>query len=373
MITPEQIREKASRLYGKAIAAWLADESFFPRRVPVDLKVPTDLAQAVAAVQRLRQHSKEQRRDGYRIEWESRRSRSHGQNDFPKAIVLDSMNDLCGLIGASPTWTLLQTQVATLRLRLPSLDRWLREPGNWRKLLEVDDALDGLVSLTRYFVAHPRPGVFARQIPVASSKLLENHKSLLGDWLDRLLPAEAIDPRYDATQFEARYGLRYARPHFLVRSLDRAMGQRIGLPFDECSLPAETLSRLEIGDADVYIVENKISVLTMPQRPNSLVLGGLGNGVTQLVEIAWLHDRSVYYWGDFDAAGFEILSRLRGLLPDVRSWRMNTETLTRYRALATHITKIDPRTGLHLTDDERAGYEFVCQNGLRIEQEHLPD
>ncbi len=373
MITPDEIRDKARRLLGKAIAAWLAGEPIFPYRIPADLKLPSDLPRAIESVERLRSESKEQRRYGYRIEWEKRRSRTHGQNDFPTAIYLDSLDDLSRLIGELPAWTILQKQTQMIRERLPTLESWIRQAGHWRKLIDVGDDLDGLLGLTEYFIAHPRPGVFARRIPVASTKLLESHKPLLSDWLDRLLPFGAIDVRYGTDQFEPRYGLKYARPHFLLRPLDADVGHRIGMSFDECSLPAETLSALPVGDARVFIVENKVSVLTMPAIPNGLVLGGLGNAVTQLAEIAWLHDRPVHYWGDLDAAGFEILSRLRDLLPDVRSRLMDESTLQQCKPLATFIRPQPPKPNLNLTAAERAAYQVVCDEGIRVEQEHIGD
>ncbi len=374
MITPQQLRDKARRLYPKAIAAWLAGQEFFPRRIPADLSLPTDISAAVDAVQSLREHAQSERAGGYRIEWQSRRSRAFGQNEFPHEIHIDSMDDLCTMIGELPSWRSLQKDVAKIRRHLPGLEAWMQEPGRWRNLLEVSRDLDGLTALTEYFVANPRPDVFGRQIPIAaSSKLLEKHRRLLADWLDRLLPPAAIDPRYDCGQFEPRYGLRYARPHFLIRALDPNLATRIGWPFSECSLPAETISKLPVTDANVFIVENKVNLLTMPSVHRGIVLGGLGNGVVQLTEIAWLHDRQVIYWGDLDAAGFEILSRLRGLLPDVRSLLMNPETLNACRDLASDHSSQVPKTELQLTPTEYAAYETICHEGVRIEQEHIPD
>ena len=374
MITPEQIREKARGLHGKSVAAWLAgDADFFPRRLPADLKIPASIAEAVEAVEDLRRHSKEQKGSGYRIEWERRRSRSHGNNDFPVALHLDSMEDLCSLIGELPRWVRLQEVVATVGNRLPALEPWLRQSGNWRKLLDVEAQHRALIAIVEFFIANPRPNVFARQISVASSKVIENHKRFLADWLDQLLPPSTIDPRYDVNQFEARYGLKYARPHFLIRSLDSELSKRIGIPFDECSLPAEILAMLPIGDASVFLIENKVSVLTMPNAANSLALGGLGSGVTQLCDVPWLHDRPITYWGDLDSAGFEILHRLRTLLPAVQSILMDEPTVRNCIEFTTEMAACEPREGLKLTTGEFAAYSLVCRRGLRIEQEHIPD
>lgn len=373
MITPVQIREKARRLQTKAIAAWLADEPFFPRRIPADVKLPPQVPEAIQGVQALRTGSKSQRGFGYRVQWERRRSRSHGENDFPVAIYVDSMEDLWALSGEQGRWRRLEELVQALRSRLPALEPWVRRPGNWRRLLEVEDRAEELLTLTEYFSRHPRPDVFARQIPVASSKTLERNRRFLAEWLDEVLPPEAIDPRYAVDQFEPRYGLKYARPHFLLRVLDRDLRAQLGIPFAECSLPAEALDVLRVGEANVLLVENKVSLLSMPAVRNSLVLGGLGNGVTQLCDVGWLHDRPVTYWGDMDAAGFEILHRLRSLLPSVRSMLMDEATLAESVGLCSAVPPQVPQDGLELSSSERAAYERVCREGLRIEQEHLPE
>ena len=57
MITPDEIREKAERLFPKAISAWLAaEDDFFPRRLAVDLRVKgKSHAQLIQVVNQLRE------------------------------------------------------------------------------------------------------------------------------------------------------------------------------------------------------------------------------------------------------------------------------------------------------------------------------
>ncbi|MCS7467347.1 DUF2220 family protein [Stieleria sp. ICT_E10.1] len=375
MITPEAIAEKAKRIYPKAVKAWLSGQldAFFPHRVPANLALPKDHAAAIEQVDRLRQASKEITGEGYTVQYESRRSRMHGLNHFPTAIVIDSMQDLVRLAGCSPQWTVLRRATETLRRRKPELERWLMQRSHWKQLLEVVDVLDGLLDIVDYFQAHPRPDCFARELPLAvSTKLLETHRRRLATWLDVVLPPHTIDHRYGYDAFEPRYGLRYARPHFLLRILDDALQSDLGLPFDELSLPAESLSQLAVTDARILIVENKINLLSLPKMQRGLALGGLGNGVTQLADIRWLHENPVFYWGDIDADGFVILDRLRQALPGVLSLLMDGSVFDQFLDLATAGNGSQPKELPRLNDDERACYERVCRTNRRIEQEHLP-
>ncbi len=201
---------------------------------------------------------------------------------------------------------------------------------------------------------------------------MEANRRRLAGWLDLVLPPSAIDPRYGYDTFEARYGLRYARPHFLLRVLDTELLSELGLPFDELSLPAQSLSQLPVISARVLIIENKVNLLTLPKLSRTIALGGLGNGVTQLSDVRWLHENPVYYWGDLDADGFVILDRLRQVIGQVQSLLMYQETLNEYQYLATSGNGVEVKELSHLDSDERACYERLCSEDRRIEQEHLP-
>ncbi|TWT75301.1 Wadjet anti-phage system protein JetD domain-containing protein [Allorhodopirellula solitaria] len=376
MISPEGVREKAKRLFAKAIKAWLDNEmdSFFPYRIPANLTPSKDQAKAIAEVEALRDHSKQATGVGYRLAWESRRSRTHGLNDFPQAIFVDTMDDLAQMSGRVGDWETLQSGVRLLQTRQPALDKWLGKGTNWKTLLELSDVLPDLLSVLDYLVEHPRPDCFAREIPVAvSTKLIEQHHRRLANWLDLLLPPHAIDFRFGYDQFEPRYGLRYARPHYLLRVLDHDLQLELGLPFDELSLPAESIDKLPATEQRVIIVENKVSLLSLPSMPRTLALGGLGNGVTQLSGISWLMTCQVIYWGDLDADGFRILDRLRRVLPHVESRLMEQAVVDQFRNLATEGNGSQPVDAENLSESELECYHFLCHQNLRIEQEHLPN
>lgn len=375
MISPDAIKAKALRLYPEVIKAWLAgkQDDYFPRRLPVNLRLPDDHAAAIDEVARLREGAKESLGYGYRIAWQSRRSRTHGLNQFPDSIWIDSLDDLVRLCDQQAEWRRLQVAVACLRRRQPRLEHWLQQGAHWKTLLQLAEELDDLLSLVDFLVTHPRPGIFAREIPIpVPTKLIERHRRQLAVWLDRLLPPDTIDCRYGYDAFEPRYGLRYARPHYLLRILDPQLQVELGLPFNELSLPAQALAKLPVRQAQVLLVENKTTLLSLPERARGIALGGLGNAITQLADIPWLKNQAVTYWGDLDAEGFEILDRLRVYLPAVSSLWMDEASVETYRHLATAGNSAIEKPLSHLTEPERRAYALLCEQGLRIEQEHLP-
>ena len=73
--------------------------------------------------------------------------------------------------------------------------------------------------------------------------------------------------------------------------------------------------------------------MSFPSLKNSIVIFGKGYGISLLFDVQWLKSREVYYWGDIDTHGFNILSIARGFLPNIKSFLMTEEILTDHRSL----------------------------------------
>ncbi len=373
MITPQEIVQKATRAYSRAIAAWLTgDESFFPLRIPCDLKLPASQSELISQVDHLRNESKEVAGFGYSITWEEKAKRLYGKNYYPVAIVVESLEDLVKLVRKATEFRELQRCVDCVRSRFPKLNAWVTK--NWQKLLLVESQIDQLLAVAQFMIDNPRPDCFTRELPLSiSTKLIERNKSLLTAWFDALLPEGAID--FGSTRsFEQRYGFRYSRQHLLLRFLDDVLASEVGCPWMELSLPSAEIDRLPVSMARVFIVENKVNLLTLPKSARSLALGGMGAGVTVLFDISWLANQRLYYWGDLDMDGFHILARLRHRLPNTQSLFMDLETIEKHRLLAIPIANRnadDATDPAELTESELAAYRICKTKNLRFEQEHI--
>ena len=159
----------------------------------------------------------------------------------------------------------------------------------------------------------------------------------------------------------------------LLRFLDPELQKSFGSPWRECSLPLRLLAESSIDANDVFIVENKVNLLTFPPVRSAIAMGGLGNGIIDLTYVTWLSNRSIWYWGDLDVEGFEILSRLRIRFPQTRSFLMNETTLHRWKdTLAVNGTNRVREIPPLLTEPEAAAFNFCVANNVRIEQERIP-
>jgi hypothetical protein len=369
VIRPEELRQKAANLYQEFLGAWLAGEAFFPRTIPANRKLdPNDHAGAVSAIQALRSGSKEVRGFGYSIEWRERRSQAFGRNQFPERFFFETQDDYLRFLGKQSEFATFVVAVERLRSEFPEIDSWMRS--HRQTLSDVEPALDGLLEVLRFFRASPRPGCFARELPLSvDTKFIERHERILREWFDLVLPPSSI--RSDETHFGRRFGLRYPELHVVARFLDSELQREVGSPWAELSLPIYALAELPVRDAQVIIVENKVNLLTLPPQRRTIGLGALGRAVSELRAVRWLATSPVTYWGDLDVEGFEILSALRAEFPNVRSILMDDSTLTQYQHLALPGTGNERSPPPHLTADELLAFNRCVEGNIRVEQERI--
>lgn len=128
--------------------------------------------------------------------------------------------------------------------------------------------------------------------------------------------------------------------------------------------------------AFVLVTENRTTFLTLPAIPRCLALLGKGYAVTRLAEITKVQPAQIFYWGDIDQHGFEILASFRSKLPQVQSILMDAATVARFHVLATteavEATLETEFVREHLNADERCVWEKCVATHFRLEQEHLP-
>src|SRR5262249_36397814 len=145
------------------------------------------------------------------------------------------------------------------------------------------------------------------------SKFIEDNRALLAAWLDRLLPADAIDSSAQGLAsdgFEKRFGLRYDEPLIRFRWLDRSCS--LAGTIADATVPLSQLAAYGPRCERVFVTENRVNFLTFPECSGSLAIFGGGYAIDRLGSLSWLGNQPLYYWGDLDTHGFAILSRLRG-------------------------------------------------------------
>jgi Uncharacterized protein conserved in bacteria len=375
--TPADLRMQVSRLWerGELLAGVATGASLFPKRLV--LKSPTS-AEITERFEDIRQWSSSLRAIAHcRLEMREFRHRVFGANALPVEVWIDSFEDAVALIGKQRDAARFALLLDVTRTREPRLVPWLAKRP--LRALELADVWGRLVDVCVWLEAHPRPGIYLRQIDIADvhTKFIETHRGVFAELLDCVLPAQAVDPaRSGLSQFAARYGLREKplRIRFRVLDAKKALFQPASTEQD-VTLDAASFARLELDVSRIFITENEINFLAFPPVDDSMVVFGAGYGFEMLADATWLSHRRICYWGDIDTHGFAILDQLRHQFGHVESFLMDRQTLMAFESQWDREDKQTLRDLPRLTQGEQMLYDDLRDNrlrkNLRLEQEKI--
>ncbi|OFZ66252.1 MAG: hypothetical protein A2V79_05925 [Betaproteobacteria bacterium RBG_16_56_24] len=376
MITPQDIRAKALRhwssyTYHRLCLSGTPWQAFdIPFGKPSGRELLNDFANIRDSLHELQTSAKVTLGYGYQIDFEPVAHRQLGEQHLPSRIYFETEQDFLRFIGKLSVATQFKHLAQQTFERHPALAEILHDKPRW--LLDNLAVWHKLLSVAAWFIAHPLPDIFIRQIdlPGIDSKFIEQHKTQLIVLLDALLPPSAI--KREAKSFERRYGLRFDQHLIRFRLLDPSIALA-GLT--DLTLPLEDFCRLELPLEYVFITENKVNGLAFPTFPGSMVIFSLGYGVGSLAVADWLKTKRIIYWGDLDTHGFEILSRLREIFPYVESMLMDRTTLAENRTLCVPEASPIKEIPTFLTDAEQNTFNALSSPdgiALRLEQERIP-
>ena len=376
LTTVAELDAQVQRLWnqGDILRAVVTNEALFPIRLRVKLASATDVAERFDQVRGWITQLRAAKR--YRVEMQTVRHRVQGANLVPSQVWLDTVNDAVAVINKADDLARFEALVSATAQRRTALMPWLAQSplralvlaNVWTRLLDVIDWLE----------AHPRPGVYVRQmdLPGVHSKFIEAHRGVLTELLDVALPADAIEPTaLGVSQFARRYGFRDKPQRVRFRMLDPARSLLPQVVERDVTLDAESFARLDPHVSTVFITENEVNFLAIPDVPDSLVIFGAGYGFDLIADAAWLSRCRLLYWGDIDTHGFAILDQLRASWSHVESFLMDHETLLAFAAQWG--TEEQPtRSELsRLTAQEQSLFDDLrnnaIANNLRLEQERI--
>lgn len=305
---------------------------------------------------------------GYTVVLETRTTRRYGEQSLPAQLLIETERDFLRLLGKQREVDRFRAMVDLTRQQLPQLVDWLaRYP---QRLVENLNVWPELLQVCAYFLAHPRPGLYLRELPIAvHTKFIEENSAILRQLLDGLLPVDAIRP--EETSFERRFYLRYDEPLLRLRLLDPAWQPALQWPSPDLSLPFSQATALSLAGKRVIITENKMNFLTLPSLTDTIALWGQGFQVNSLRTVNWLYQCAIWYWGDLDVQGFQILAQVRTLFPQTQSLMMDQATFAAFQPFVVPGMPTSLAPPSQLTPDERTLYDSLAANQLRLEQERI--
>ncbi|MBT3197826.1 MAG: hypothetical protein HN344_08880 [Gammaproteobacteria bacterium] len=377
--TPTTIRHQLLKLWkrGALLSAPLNDEPLCPYQLRLKRPDSRALGEQFDTVhhwiQQLQAGEKTPQGKGYRIEYQTINHRQIGHNTIPLSVSFETLDDLLATIDKQREAALFQELSRQLLEPFPQLRAWIIHHPH--KVLQFATHWPQLITVIQWMVQYPRPAIYLRQIdlPGIDTKLIERHKKVLIELLDKILPQPQIDTTsHGVSRFEQRYGFLEKPTLIRFRILDPALTVQ-GL--SDLTLPIEQFSQLDLPLRQLFITENEVNGLAFPQHPKSLVIFGLGYGLQRLHSIPHLQPLEVHYWGDIDTHGFAMLDQLRHYLPQSRSMLMDRQTLLDHRPQWGEEQRSTRRELPLLNTEEQALYQGLLTAewapNLRLEQERI--
>lgn len=370
-MTTAELKAKATSRYTGALKKVLLGEDPFPLPIPYKRAARAgDPAALIRLKNFLRAESKAQNGFGPTIEFETTRTRRYGDGVLAGDISFDSLDDLTRYIGKKAEAGRVIAHAAIVTAAFPGARNWTA--AQLRRLAEGDAAAwDGIVRAVRYFCEHPKPWVYPREVPLGlHTKFLEEHHTVIIELLRSITP-EVLNESY--TSWQDRLGLRSSSEMIEGRFLDPDLAPQ--LP-QHMLAPVKEWNRCAFNPSWVLITENRTTLLTLGALPGCLALLGKGYAAKRLAQIEQLRLVRVFYWGDIDQHGFEILASLRSLLPNTHSCLMDEETLDRCQAQIGQesVTSTLPSAfvAANLSAAEQVVWQRCGLEHLRLEQENIP-
>ncbi len=375
--TPADLRAQVQRLWdrGDLLRTAVSDATRWPLRLSLKTPSAADLSDRFDAVRDWVRAVADT--PHVRIDWREWNHRVQGTQRLPATVWVDTLQEALALVGKARQVQRFEALWQHTASAQPALLTWMsRRP---LQALGLADRWERLLDIVAWLQAHPRPGVYLRQVdvPAVDSKFIEAHRGVLTELLDLALPPEAIENlATGTTQFARRFGFLEEPVRIRFRLLDPALPSMPGCQgLPDITLDAANFSALSLRVEQVFITENETNFLAFPQIDRAIVVFGAGYGWEALARAAWLHRCCLHYWGDIDTHGFAILDQLRGYFPHTASFLMDRETLLAHRLHWGEENKPARHDLSHLTTEEAAVYDDLRfdrhQPRLRLEQERI--
>ena len=376
LISPKYVQEQAAKIWqrGDLHRAFLENNACFPVAISLPSWSSKVLLSEFSAVQEAIYSLHEQsKKHGFMISHNVVNHRQLGEQKIPVAVEFENEAIFLRYLRHAEEFSEFKKLAEKTMQRHASLKNWLlRYPF---KLMNFSNVWFSLLDVCDYFLQHPRPDLYIRQLDIVGvdTKFIEQHKAILTELLDVILPETSRDLSITGLSnngFERRYGLRYELPQIRLRILDKRLAI-CGLM--DLTLNLLEFNRLELPINTVFITENKVNGLTFPHVENALVIFGLGYAVDLLANVLLLQSVKIYYWGDLDSHGFAILSRMRGYFPQTESFLMDNETLNKFEDLWVQEpeNKVVTHELTNLTAQEQSVFQTLKTNHIRLEQERV--
>ena len=375
MISPEEIKQQALKWWAPFLQSHVLNVLFFPKQIDRIGKIqPTHVTHRFETLQNevevLYKNSKNETGSGYLIKTSGKNFRRTGTHELPDSIVFETSDDYLHYVGKKKEWKSFLNNYELLMASLPQLKEWVLS--NALLLTSPSKYWNDLVKVCQYFITTPRPNLYLRQLPIhIHTKFIEENSILLQSLLNHLIPDHIRN--HEQKKFAERYFLKHDEPLIRIRILDDKLV--VYNKIKDISIRLSDFQEWEFTCSIVLITENKMNFLTLPALSDAIAIwSGGGFNISYLRNAGWLKRKKIFYWGDIDEHGFQILHQIRSYYQQAQSILMDHLTFNTFKDYAVKGERNKAEKLHHLNKDETELYNFLksLEETNRLEQEKIP-
>jgi hypothetical protein len=383
MITVNELKKKSLTRYTDFLIWYFCNnkDNIFPLVIPCNKGKPNDdLSQRANELREIHQYSKNNGKQAYSYDTDTVSTRS-GKQTVITRIFFETEDDYISFINKKKDFELLKKVCIILEENLHTsfseidIRKWIVQ--NHEKIIsaKIEDCIDSywknITICANWFYQNPESNLYLRTIPLpVHSKFIENNQSLIHS----LCSKEKITKE---KTFIKQHGL-VDKPNFIRFRFLEKMKISDGFVPNEMQLPFEDFKELSSAKfleniKNVFIVENEMVYITFPVFKNSICIWGHGFSVSQFDIFNWLKNYQIFYFGDLDEHGYEILSLFRNCFPNTKSFCMDMNTLNEFDCFRVKGESLKGVVPENLTKDELQVFMNLTndKNRNRLEQERI--
>ena len=368
MISSAQIKKKATSSYASFLSSLITQENIFPFEIRGNKSPGKTLETYRKEMDDLLSSSNANNKYAYTLDCVKTKTRFIGSQSLPKRIYFENEQDYVGYLNKIGEVKKFKEIRDTTLANFPHFKEWIGN--NPLKVISNLEKWGDILKVVRYFHSSPNPNLYIRELPIkVHTKFIEKNKSILRELLD-IVTIDSLN-KDEKKHFESRFNLKHSEPLVRFRLLDKTIAKKLFSGLEDITIKVSDFSKLDLPVKKVLIVENLMNLLTLPYMSDTMAIFGQGFKVLSLKNINWLKESQIYYWGDLDAQGFEILSGFRGHYHQTESLMMDKSTFDMFYENDLE-TKSKIETLIHLNEKEHSMHQLLFNNKWRLEQEKIP-
>ena len=361
-------QQQLTRYYKSYLRDIISDNPFNPVVLRGEKTKPATTVALHKAIALFQQYEKTELRKGWTIIWEDWSSKKLGKQKWASKIIVDTEEDYLFLLHKEQEIAAFKIQLHNLLSWQPAIQSFLIDKPE--RVLDLKEVWSDIQKVVDYLLLHDVRHHYIRSIPVpVHTKFIENYRSVIFAILKTIAPE-----KYSTTANSLdELLLLKQKPHlYPIRWLDKTMAAQFMHGMELTGVTADWLKQINWNIEEVWLIENETNLWLIPERKNAIAIFSRGYATHTLKEIPFLHNTRLYYWGDLDEDGYEMLNAMRGYYPGIQSVCMDEATLLQHanelgRQSATYKTSSLP----HLTQQEHAAFNILKYHNGRLEQERI--